>query len=304
MLMKETLDWGQKTLEQHSIENAKMESLWLLSSILDSSKTNALELLVRNQEPLTESKIAIYQHSIFKRTKNVPLAYLLGFQEFMGLGFKVTQAVLIPRPETEILVQSVLDKVGMDFSPSILEIGTGSGCMAISIAKARPKAHITATDISRKALEIAKENANQHGVANHIQFLCGDLFAPLDSLPPLPPPPTHPTLSHLREKDPLKKFDIIVSNPPYIRSGDWVHLQKEVQCEPRLALEGGHNGDEISIALIQKAKKYLKPTGYLMLEMGYDQAPSLKKVAQTCGYPKIQVVLDDSKIERVIILYG
>lgn len=245
-----------------------------------------------------------------KRAQGVPLQYLTGVQEFMSLPFKVREGVLVPRPETELLVETVIACIGGNASApynlpsistviedrmgtmkqgsvlndsgipdlSILDIGTGSGCIAVSLAYYLPHAVITAVDKMPDALEIARENAVLNGVADRICFVQSDLFKQLED----------------------KKYDVIVSNPPYIRTGDISGLQREVSCyEPMAALDGGPDGLYFYRAIIKDSGMHLKDNGLLAFETGYDQAAEIAGLMSD-DYREIEIKKDLSGIDRVV----
>jgi release factor glutamine methyltransferase len=207
-----------------------------------------------------------------RRITGEPIQYILGRTEFMGLEFKVNHDVFIPRPETEVLVETV-----MRFSrvspteTSILDLGTGSGCIAVSLAKFLPNAKIDAVDISKEALKIAKENAGLNEVK--INFSHSDLFTGLESQ--------------------KKTYDIIVSNPPYIRTSDIASLQPEVRCEPRLALDGGEDGLDFYRRIIDDALYYLRKGAFLIMELGLGQSKTVKNIFQKQNNFEIMDIVKD-----------
>jgi release factor glutamine methyltransferase len=219
-----------------------------------------------------------------RRISGEPLQYILGSTEFMGLEFKVDPRALIPRPETEILVSTALEKLnsrGQVLPHKILDLGTGSGCIAVAIAKLLPQALIWATDISAGALQLAKENADKHRVK--IKFLRSDIFKGLS-------------------KD-QAKFDLIISNPPYISREDFYGLAKEISFEPVLALAGGVDGLNFYRRIINQATGHLKEGGFLILEMGLGQRRSIENILKKSkNFEIIEVIKDYNHIERVLVL--
>lgn len=211
-----------------------------------------------------------------------PVQYIIGKEKFFGLDFIVDEDVFIPRPETEILVQTVLDTIHesrfTNHEVRILDLGTGSGCIAISLTKNVANCKIFASDISDKALETAKKNASLNGVAGSILFIKSDLFADIED-----------------------KFDYIVSNPPYIARHEFEHLQKEVLMEPRLALDGGNDGLLFYRKIFNEAGRYLMPGGYLFAEIGYGQRDAIKDIIEReANFELIDVKEDQYNIDRVI----
>lgn len=260
-----------------------LEAEVLLAHILN---TDRLELFKYSNLTLTSSQSEKYSCLIKERLKNKPVAYLTGKKEFMSLEFKVTPAVLIPRPETESLTEIVIDKARERDSvlTKIFEIGIGSGAIAVSLAKYLDKVDITAVDVSKKALKIAKANAKAHGVSSKISFLRGDLFEPI--------------------KDFTEYFDIIVSNPPYISSKQIKKLDKSiVDFEPLIALEARKDGLEFIEKIISKGKDFLKVGGFLALEIGIGQSEEVRKLIESIPeYRLVEICKDYSGIERVVIV--
>ncbi len=228
-----------------------------------------------------------------QRVQGIPIQYLLGTQEFWGLEFIVTPDVLIPRPETESLVEESIrlaDRAGEKTRGyTILDIGTGCGCIAVALSKAFPRARILATDISAKALAVARRNAKRLGVGERVGFLKGDLFQPL-------------------KKQSVDKVDMIVSNPPYVPSGELQTLAPEVKDhEPRIALDGGTDGLDLCRRILQEAPDYLARRGNLVMEIGYRQAGPLRawihRQSASGGLPwEVRFKHDLVGIERVAVL--
>lgn len=242
--------------------------------------------LYRNKNSLLEpDEYSRISSALRRRARGEPLQYILGRTEFFGLDFKVSPDVLIPRPETEVLVETTLKIVRKSFSPQvrklkILDVGTGSGCIAVSLAKALPQAEISATDISAKALAAAKENAALNKVK--INFIKADLFRTLD-LSPL-------------------TFDLITSNPPYIPGAEIAGLQPEIQYEPTIALDGGRDGLDFYRRIVKDAAGYLADGGFLIMEMGYGQAKAVKNILLNSGnFEIIESARDYHNIERVAV---
>lgn len=255
------------------------ETELLFTEILKCSRTS----LYLNRDTPLENEIASLIATVLKRrVSSEPIQYILGKTEFMGLGFKLTPDVFIPRPETEILVETTLNMVKLlnCQTAKLLDIGTGSGCIAVSLAKSLPNANLTATDISHRAIEVAKENAKLNKVS--ITFIQSDLF----------------TEDGIRTTD----YDMIISNPPYIPSAEIGRLQPELKYEPRIALDGGKDGLEIYRRIINDAPSHLKDGGLLMMEMGFGQKDAIENIFQKSGNFKIiEVVKDYNDIERIII---
>lgn len=259
------------------------EAELLFSSILNCNRLS----LYLNKEILLDKNNSVFIASVLKRRmKGEPIQYILGKTEFMGFEFKVTPDVFIPRPETEILVEEVINQVARSQGHKVtrlLDIGTGSGCIAISLAKLLSDIEITATDISEKALEIAKSNALMNNVFGRIKFIQSDLFT--------------------REGLQDACYDIIVSNPPYIPSEEIDKLQPEIKYEPRIALDGGIDGLDFYRRLISSYLRYLKRSGLLIIEIGFNQKEVLKNIFQKyADFEIIEVVKDYNGLERVMIV--
>lgn len=300
MTRQEAFVFGKQKLKQGNIPDWQWEAEVLLEYVLNCNRTGLL--LDGNKEIALEQEKQ-YKDFIEERLNHVPLQYLTGEQEFMGLSFKVSPSVLIPRQDTEILVEQVLErlkkitkpgsirqseKLGQWDSekseiPEILDMCTGSGCIAISLERLGknyvgqyPK--VTAVDISTEALEIARENAKENDSA--VVFLESDLFSKVEG-----------------------QFDVIVSNPPYIASHEVDTLMEEVRLfEPRLALDGMEDGLFFYDKIIKEAPKFLKENGWLFFEIGYDQGQSVPKLMEQTGYVDIGVKKDLAGLDRVV--YG
>jgi len=210
-----------------------------------------------------------------RRGRGEPMAYILGAREFYGLELQVTPAVLIPRPETEILVERALERMPEDVAVRVLDLGTGSGAIAIALAREQPRAQLTAVDVDEAALALARANAQKHGVG--VGFMRSDWFSALVG----------------------ERFDLIVSNPPYVPAADPHLSEGDVRFEPRGALIGGADGLECIRAIVTRAKEHLLPGGWLMFEHGYDQAEACRALLQTQGYLEVQSWPDLAGIARV-----
>ena len=280
----ELLNWSTNRLKDHRIENPRLNAELLLARSLNLSR----EGLYRNLHgQLKEKERETLEKMIQRRISGEPLQYILEKQEFWSIDLKVDPRVLIPRPETELLVEQsllILSENSFWGVPSILEIGTGSGAIAIALAKEVKDIFLIATDISRDALVLARENAKSAGIQDQIKFVNGDLFGPL-----------HPS----KEKKP---FDFILSNPPYIIRHEIGSLAKEVrEYEPTIALDGGEDGLEFYRHLISQAPFYLREGGWLLLEIGQNQREMVSKLIEEEGtFLKSECVRDLSGFERVV----
>lgn len=283
------LQWTEKAFKEKGIESGRLEAELLLAKVLSFTR---IQLYTHFEQPLGAAELQTYRTLIRRRFAREPLAYLLEEKEFYSLMFKVTPAVLIPRPETELLVAQALIFLErraaiLENRPlSILEVGTGSGCIAVSLAKQHLQSEIWSLDVSNAALKVAQTNAESHQVHHRIHFIEQDVRQliqknwPSDQLP--------------------QNFDLILSNPPYISTQDIPQLAPELHYEPLQALDGGENGLTIYPAIFQLAKQHLKLDGVLLLEIGQGQAEPLCRVAYEHGFPEVLRHKDFASIERVL----
>ncbi len=253
---------------------ARLEAQILLGKSLGRSRA---WLIAHDRDPLTPPQAAAFRELLGRRLAGEPVAYILGEREFYGMAFKVTPAVLIPRPETELLVELALARLPQDSPARVLDLGTGSGAVALAIAAQRPQTMVDAADISPAALDVARENARRLAVPN-IRFLQGAWFAAL---------PTH------------EKFDLIVSNPPYVAAGDPHLTQGDLRFEPVGALASGADGLDDIRAIIAGAPSHLAPGGWLLFEHGYDQAAACRALLERARFVSVTSNADLAGIERV-----
>ena len=279
----EVLVEARRLLEHAGIETAEQEALWIVEHVLHLSTHH---VVIDRDRRLSSSELLAARGLIARRVGREPLQYILGTQEFCGLEFTVNPAVLIPRPETELLVEYVTQRIRADRPATIVDVCTGSGCIAVAIARMRPHARVIATDLSGPALNVARQNAIRLGVSERITWLEGDLLGPL--------------VEHELEG----QVDVIVSNPPYIPELDWATLQPEVRLfEPRGALVAGPQGTELHERLLREADRYLSPGGAVIMEIGAGQARAMRRIVeQTPGYRFHRLVLDEAGLERVVIV--
>jgi release factor glutamine methyltransferase len=286
MTIRDALSRGIDILKSCGIETPVLEAGVMLCHVINCERAY---LYAHGEVMLGDDEIEQFFRMINQRSLGKPLQYITGHQEFMSLDFVVTSDVLIPRQDTETLVEAVIGKLkpkehiyhSQVIEPKVLDIGTGSGCIAVSVAYYIKNCRITAVDISEKALEVAELNANNIGVVDKIDFLKSDIF------------------NNLCKGDSI--FDVIVSNPPYIESGSIGTLQREVrENEPVLALDGGTDGLDFYRSIIKGAVDFLKPTGILAFEVGFDQARAVAGLMDG-KYFDINIIKDLSNIERVVI---
>lgn len=283
--IRNILKWAISTLKKAEIDSPVINADTLLALVLSCDRT---KLYTNPDEILNDSDISRYKKLINERIRHVPLQYITHHAEFMSLDFFVDERVLIPRPETEILVETVLekarDKQHSDKKVTIIDIGTGSGNIAVSLAKYLSNAEIYASDISQEALAIAMTNVQRHKVVDNVHLLHGDLFDTFSS--------------HIEKGN----VDFIVSNPPYVSESEWKNLEPELRDhEPYEALVGGKDGLCFYRQIIEDAHAWLKPEGYLVIEISETQATTIIKLMKNDGhYEDIEIIKDLQEKERVI----
>ena len=283
MKIEELLKEGKENLIKNNIEDANVIARVLLQFVLNMNRN---ELVLKNGEEVEKQKEEEYKIVIEKIIKGIPLQYITNNQEFMKLNFFVNENVLIPQPDTEILVEEVLGIVNKnkeekeEKTNKILDMCSGSGCIGISLANYMKNVKVTMSDISKDAIEVAKKNAKDNNVYDKVKFIQSDLF------------------ENIKEK-----FDIIVSNPPYIETKTIKKISKQVQNEPIIALDGGEDGLLFYRKLINEAPDFLNDKGYLCMEIGYDQKDKVINLAKEKNeFSKIEAIKDLSGNDRVIIL--
>lgn len=246
MTIKEAIGKATIKIKTKNVDSPKLKARLLMQYILKQTRQY---LMVYDDNKLTQAQEEKYFKAIEKLVKGIPLQHITHQQEFMKMNFYVNENVLIPRPDTEVLVEEVIQIAKKIKAKKILDLCTGSGAIAVSLAKYIANSQITATDISEKALTVAEKNAKSNGVEQQIAFLSSDLF----------------------KEVPKEKYDMVVSNPPYIKREVVRTLDEEVQKEPLLALDGGWDGLDFYRKIVHQASDFLKYGGYLCLEIGYDQ---------------------------------
>ena len=274
------LNWTVNYFKSKNIQSARLDAEVLLSHVLRQER---IYLYVHFDEPMEQNELSKFREYVKKRAQHVPIAYIIGEREFMGLPFKVTKDTLIPRPDTEILVENVLNNVDKDKEIEIVDIGTGSGAIILSLLVNLPNAQGKTVDISSKAIEVAKENAVNLQVNDRCEFFVGDLFAPLNG----------------------NKFDLIVSNPPYIPQKDIATLEDDVkEYEPVSALTDGGDGLSYYRRLLSEGKAYIKENGFIALEIGIYQSEDVKQIAMDNGWKNIKIIKDYAGIDRVVLAWN
>ena len=276
MKYQEILNEGSEILKLNDIKNYNLDSEILLSTTL---KLDRSQLLLNLDKIIQNKEKEIFLNLIKRRSRNEPVAYITGYKEFWKSNFKVNKNVLIPRPDTETIIYQVLSELNINSTKKILDIGTGSGCIIISILKERKRCHGVGIDISKNAVKLAKYNAKIQHIDNRIKFLnsdidnfCGD------------------------------KYDLIVSNPPYIKQHEINCLEKDIKNhEPIVALDGGVDGYKKIRLIIEKSSTLIKKKGKLFLELGINQTRETLKILNLNGFYKNKVVKDLSNKNRCII---
>jgi release factor glutamine methyltransferase len=274
--------WGAQVLCHAGLENHRLDAEVLLRHVLNMEKE---QLYVNGDAPISAGQEAMFRDLLLRRSRREPVAYITGHKEFWSLDFFVTPAVLVPRPETELLVEVALQYVTQLASGSplkVLDVGAGCGAIPVCLAKEQAAMEIVAVDISALALDVARVNAGRHGVVDRIRFLAGDLFAPVEPLP--------------------ETFDLIVSNPPYIRTGELSMLAPEIrEWEPTIALDGGPDGLDTYRRMIEEGHSYLTTGGSIVLEIGANMASAVADLFSRSGcYGPASVYQDYAGKDRVI----
>lgn len=263
---------------QNSSDTPRLDTEYMLMALLNLKR---VDLIVDSNREIDQKTINTFHQMIEARQAGKPLSYIIGSEEFMGLTFEVNENVLIPRDDTEVLVEKIIELYKTKNNLNILDIGTGSGAIAIALAKFLHVNHVIAVDKYNEALTIARQNAKTNDVINKIKFIQSDLFEALD--------------------DYTNYFDIIVSNPPYIPKNDILDLQVEIkEHEPMTALDGGVDGLDFYRQIVQQADTFLKAKGLLAFEIGYNQAADVQQLMAQ-AFEDIQVIKDLSGLDRVVL---
>jgi release factor glutamine methyltransferase len=273
----DVLRWAADDFRARGIESPRLDAELLLARALGTTR---IQLVVDARRTLSAEELARFREMVKRRRAHEPVSYILGEREFWGRVFRVDRRVLVPRPDTETLVEAALERTRyVSMSMRALDLCTGSGCVAITLAKERPTSEVWATDASEDALAVARENALRLGAYN-VALRAGDLYTAVDvSL----------------------RFDVITSNPPYIARGEIASLQQDVRdFEPRLALEAGDDGLDVLRRVVAGAPAHLVAGGLLAVEVGAGQAPAVAELFRASGFDAIELRRDYARIERVV----
>ena len=273
------LKWTTGFLRGKGVEEPRLDAELLLAHVLECER---IDLYCRFDQPLASPELAAYREAVKRRAQREPVAYIVGHKEFMSLDFRVTHDTLIPRPETETLIEAVGERVHEGAPLSVLDVGAGAGGIGIVLARQYPQSTVVGMDTSRDALRVAQYNATALGVSDRIRFVCADA----GQWP-------------WREK----RFDLIASNPPYLSEAQWVQAAPEIRLyEPRSALVAGPKGTEMIAQVIDASRGALKPGGWLAVEIGVGQAESACAFARAAdGLTQIEICRDLQSIGRVLL---
>lgn len=272
--IRRLLVWTQGYFEKKGIDSPRLTAEILLAHTLSTTR---VRLYIDLDRPLEKAELASFRSLIERRCSGEPTQYLTGVREFYNRPFKVDARVLVPRPETELLVEAVLSALPKDAPAQVLDVCTGSGCIAVSLAAERETWTVIATDLSPGAAAVARGNAEALGVGDRVKVVEGDLYAPVPS--------------DLR-------FDAVVSNPPYIARAEIDTLSAEVRREPRMALDGGPDGLDLLRRVIDGARDVLKPGGLLAMEIGETQGPAVLALLTAAGYAQPRIEKDLERRDR------
>ena len=267
-------------LARHAVESARLNAEHLAAHVL--GKKNRIDIYLEFDRPLGPSELDPMRALLRRRASGEPLQHLLGTVDFHGREFRCDARALVPRPETERLVELVLERIETDATASVIDIGTGSGVIALTLAAERPAAIVVASDRSADALALARENADRLELATRVSFVESDLFAAVGGGP----------------------FDAVVANLPYIPSADIPALSREVQRDPRTALDGGVGGLDLVARLAREALPRLNPGGFLALEIGHDQADRVQKLLADGGWTGITTAPDYQQVSRFVFAHS
>lgn len=275
------LQWTTRHFEKYGIPEPRLEAEVLLAAALNCPR---LTLHVRQDEELSKDTLQQFKSYVIERQKRRPVAYILGEKEFMGLRFFVDEHTLIPRPETELLVEAAQRRIEAGQDNTVVDLCTGSGCIAVSLAKLSPARKVYACDISLDALKVAQANIDQHGVGRKVFIKYGDLLAALEG------------------EVQQGAVDMVVSNPPYVAESELAFLEPELGFEPRLALDGGKDGLDYYRRIAAESRPYIRTGGCLLLEMSAAKSVQIREIVENAGWTVEEVIKDYSGLDRVMVV--
>ena len=278
--IRRLIAWAAEYLEGYGVESPRLSAELMLGRVLNLER---LQLYLRFDQPLKPDELAAFKKLLLRRRAHEPMAYILGSREFYGLDILVGPGVLVPRPESEHLVEQGLKALEGVAEPRILDLCTGSGCVALALAQERPDAQVIGVDISKEALAFAQRSTDKLELSQCLQWLAGDLYDPLAAAGGF--------------------FHLITANPPYVREDEWEGLAAEVrEYEPRQALVSGQNGLEMIHQIIAGSRAFLQPFGVLLMEVGAGQSKAALNIASQTGiFERVSAVQDLAGIERVVV---
>tara|TARA_B100000579_G_scaffold431016_1_gene445394 strand:- start:1127 stop:1978 length:852 start_codon:yes stop_codon:yes gene_type:complete len=275
MNLENAINNGTKILEKNSIKSAKLDSEILMSKVINKER----KFIVLNQNKYLEKNFYnCFKDLIYQRSKGKPIAHLIGKKDFWNFEFKVNKDVLVPRPDTELIIEEVLKRTKNKSKLKLLDIGVGSGCILLSILNEKKDFYGIGIDLSKKCIELSKINAFNLGISNKVKFFKTDV-----------------------DNFNYGKYDLVVSNPPYINQIDLKNLDKEVNFEPKLSLDGGLDGLSVIKKVINKASELIKINGMLILEIGFNQKERVKKILRNKGFYINKVLKDYANNDRCIV---
>lgn len=279
--IKRVLTWAADDLRRRGNDSARLDVELLLGHVIGLDR---IGLIMQSERPLAAAELSRFRELFKRRRAGEPVAYLLGAREFYGLSLRVDGRVLVPRPDSERLVEVALLRTrARSMLGEALDMCTGSGCIAIAFARQRPTWNVTASDISEDALAVARDNAHRTGAIRNLRLVGGSLFAPVAG----------------------QRFDLVTANPPYIPAGDIASLPVDVRdFEPRLALDGGPDGLDLVREIVKQAPAHLTPGGLLALEIAFDQGPRTADLLREQGYQDVAIAKDLGGRDRVVSGYG
>ena len=275
--VRRVLGWTSQHFEKLGLDSPRLTAEVLLAHVLQTSRVRLYTDLDR---PLEAGELGTYRGLIARRATGEPTHYLTGTREFYGRPFAVDRRVLVPRPETELLVEAVLQTVPRNADVRLLDLCTGTGCVGITLALERPRARVVATEISPEAAEVARANATTLGVAERFDVRLGDLFAPVEG---------------------EAAFDAVAANPPYVPRGELPTLPAEVRHEPSLALDGGPDGLDVVRRIAAASPRWLAPGGLLAMEIGEGQGPAVQSLLEAAGYGSVHIERDLARHDRLAL---